>query len=392
MKETNAKLSIYIVMDTKPDKHNLCKIYARFLLGKRKKEHFLKIRWPQGRFDRFTETLLPRFADDPDVDKHNNLITEIKTRINKMQVDSYVKNKHYTIEEYIQVIDKRDSLADFAMFMESAIKREYNKNIITHTTYTHHMSRLTNIREYFGQVIPFSQITSDKIQEYKAYHESIGKKRNTVTTYIKVLTKYLNQAKEKGLIQDNPCDRIKATYIKGDRIALTQEEVKTLYKTFTDQTLPHIEHEVLRRFLFSCLTGLRISDTHQITDQHIHADQIVITPVKTKRSGKTIKIPLPTIAARLIAGRKGKLFVPFADQSINRILKRIAIITGVNDQLSYHSARDTFGTVFIELGGDIKSLQDLMGHHSTRTTEIYLKMADKRKVQLMNNFDTLFTP
>lgn len=63
---------------------------------------------------------------------------------------------------------------------------------------------------------------------------------------------------------------------------------------------------------------------------------------------------------------------------------------GVNPGLYYHSVRDTFATIFIELGGDIKSLYDIMGHSNTRITEIYVKMADKRKIQLMNNFDSMF--
>jgi site-specific recombinase XerD len=41
------------------------------------------------------------------------------------------------------------------------------------------------------------------------------------------------------------------------------------------------------------------------------------------------------------------------------------------------------------MGGDVKSLKDIMGHASLATTMIYLKMSDKRKQGLMNNFDIM---
>src|SRR5690606_35245770 len=190
----------------------------------------------------------------------------------------------------------------------------------------------------------------------------------------------IRMAIEEGLMEKDPYLKLKFNYVPGERVALTQDEVKKLYKAFDDQVLDMIEHEVLRRFLFSWLTGLRISATHAITDEHVKADCIVFSPAKTRRTGKTVKIPLPAAARRLIEGREGKLFVPFADQSINRILKRIAKQCEINEQLSYHSARDTFGTIFIELGGDIKSLCDLMGHSSTKITEIYLKKIGRAHV------------
>ncbi|MBD3749187.1 MAG: hypothetical protein IE931_06815 [Sphingobacteriales bacterium] len=42
-----------------------------------------------------------------------------------------------------------------------------------------------------------------------------------------------------------------------------------------------------------------------------------------------------------------------------------------------------------EMGGDIKSLQTIMGHTSVKTTMIYLKMSEQRQQNLMENFDAL---
>lgn len=391
MKSPKITTSTYIVIDSKVNKDGLSKLYIRILQGKKKKDYFTGIRWPKEKFDKINEQLLPRFANDADVDMQNSKILEYKNRINKLSIEAYYKNVHFGIDDYVNVLEKKSSLTDFAAFMEDQINRETKKSIISYETYQKHIVILKKIKEYLGPQIPMVIITLEKIQEFDAYYRKEGFKNNTVSSYHKVFSKYIGQAVNKSYMEKNPYDDYKYSFTPGERVALTQIEVKKLYKVFEDQVLDYIDHEVLRRFLFSCITGIRISDTHQVTDENIKANALKFTPYKTKKLNKQITIPLPGAALKLIEGRKGKLFVKFADQSINRILKRIAIKVGVNANISYHSARDTFGTIFIELGGDIKSLCDLMGHSSTKITEIYLKMADKRKIQLMNNFDTMFS-
>lgn len=390
MSENIKNVSFYIVLDSKGNKEGLHKVYVRFLQERKKKEHFLGIRWYADKFDRSNEQLLPRFENDPDVLKHNLFLQEIKSRLNKISLAAYVKNKHVSIDEYISGITHYGSRSDLLLYMENTFREQYLKKIISYETHKKHKSVHGKLKKFFGGSLPMLYLDSKKIQELDADYRSKGYKPNTITSLHKVFAKYIRMAIDDGLIEKDPYDKLKYTYVPGERVVLKQDEVKKLYKAFDDQILDMIEHEVLRRFLFSCLTGLRISDTHRITSEHIQGDCIIFSPSKTRRTGKTVTIPLPAAAKKLIEGRKGKLFAPFADQSINRILKRIAKTCEVNERLSYHSARDTFGTIFIELGGDIKSLCDLMGHSSTKITEIYLKMADSRKVQLMNNFDKLF--
>lgn len=389
MNQKIGEINYYIVID-KTNKAGIAKVYVRFLQNGKKTDHFLKIRWPHESFDRLNGLFLLRYPNDKDAEKNNIIVNEIRDRLNKLAADKYISNKHYTIQDYINVIERKDSLTNFAVFMTDALKYQQVKGIIAYETYKKQMSISRKIKQFFGNEIPMSSLSIEKIQEFDAYYRKLGRKHNTIVSYHKTFAKFIALACEKGLIERNPYERIKHSFIAGDRVALTQDEIKKLYKIFEEQSLALVEHEVLRRFLFSCLTGIRISDTHFISAEMIKGSVITFVPQKTKKTGKQVKIPLPVAALKLIEGKKGKLFVPFADQSINRILKRIAAFAEINPKLSYHSARDSFGTIFIELGGDVKSLSDLMGHGSTRVTEIYLKMSDQRKVKLMNNFDQMF--
>ena len=388
--QKKATASYYIVLDTKPNKDNLVKVYIRFIQERRKREHFTGIRWQADRFDRINETLLPRYPKDPDVEMHNLQLRNMKSKLNKLSTEAYFRDISYTIEDYIKVLTDHPTLSDIAAFMRETIMDTARKGIISEETYKRHRSTLRKLQEYFGEVIPISQITVDRILEMDAYFRKQGRAKNTITSYHKVFRKYIRMAIDKGLVEKDPYEKIKYSYSPGNRVALTQDEVKRLYTIFMNNELDIVEHEVLRRFLFSCMTGIRISDTHRLTSDHIKGDRLQLTPYKTRKLGKNIDIPLPQRAKDLIKGISGKLFVHFEDQSINRILKRIAALADIDKPISYHCARDTFGTIFIELGGDVKSLSDLMGHSSIRITEIYLKMADKRKAQLMNNFDVMF--
>ena len=68
-------------------------------------------------------------------------------------------------------------------------------------------------------------------------------------------------------------------------------------------------------------------------------------------------------------------------QTIGRIVKqRLARIGLSHPKLSAHSLRHTFGALMVEQGVDIETVKDMMGHSDTRTTRIYVEMAQQRKL------------
>ena len=70
-------------------------------------------------------------------------------------------------------------------------------------------------------------------------------------------------------------------------------------------------------------------------------------------------------------------------------LKVLAHKAGISKKLTFHVSRDTFATLFIELGGDVATLKEILGHSDVKTTMIYVKMSEKRKELLMSKFDSL---
>jgi site-specific recombinase XerD len=278
---------------------------------------------------------------------------------------------------------------DFFTFMEREIELIYAKKIIVYDTWRRHRCSLNTLKKFHQEAtLSFEDINLDFIQAFNAWGFKVHKKKtNTVSGYHKDIKKYLGRAVEQEFIEKNPYQNFSFHYVDGDREVLTQTELKQLYKLFLKNSIPTQEQEVLRRFLFSCFTGLRISDTSKIESKMIINGVLTFIPHKGRQKGRLLKIPLPAVAISLLQNQEGLLFDNFSHQYINEQLKFIAARADICKRLSYHVARDTFGTIFIEMGGDVKSLKDIMGHSSIKTTMIYLKMSDTRKQMLMNNFD-----
>ena len=101
MKSPKITTSSYIVIDSKVNKDGLSKLYIRILQGKKKKDYFTGIRCPKEKFDKVNEQLIPRFANDADVDMQNSKVLEYKNRINKLSIEAYYKNVHFGIDDYL---------------------------------------------------------------------------------------------------------------------------------------------------------------------------------------------------------------------------------------------------------------------------------------------------
>jgi site-specific recombinase XerD len=66
---------------------------------------------------------------------------------------------------------------------------------------------------------------------------------------------------------------------------------------------------------------------------------------------------------------------------MNKHLKDIARAVGIRKKLTFHISRHTFATRFLESGGAIEVLQQLLGHTDIATTMIYVTVSSRRKRQ-----------
>jgi site-specific recombinase XerD len=170
--------------------------------------------------------------------------------------------------------------------------------------------------------------------------------------------------------------------------------LKKLVGLYDGDILPGHLQRTLRHFLFMCLTGIRISDFLRLKHDHIQDNALKFTPHKTraKKRGE-LHIPLVAKARKLIQDEGtagGLIFQSISEQKMNDQLKDISRrVEGLKKEITNHSARHTFATLFIAKTKDVATLQRILGHSNIRETMMYVHIDTKLITDQMGNFDRL---
>jgi integrase/recombinase XerD len=361
------------------------------IINRVKKEFNLNARWPADKFDSVMGIALPKHKSDLSHETVNLIINQANAKAHHIKLYYFAREKELTMSQFIKEFENFSHRDDFIHYWRQKQQQLYACGINAYTTNQRHSCSIDGFIEFIGKPsIGMDELDLGLIQRFNAWlRRKKGLQHNTVCTYLKNLKTYINYAIADGHEIENPFAGFKFKFQPGTRDALSVDELTSL-KNLLLKNLTDIERLVLRKFLFSCYTGIRISDSDQIKSDMITADgKLILKTKKGERFGRRVEIPLPAFALSLIEGCRGKIFKSIADQTCNNVLKTLAAKAGIEKRLTFHVSRDTFGTIFIELGGDPVTLKELMGHTDIATTMIYTKMSDKRKEALMSNFDRI---
>jgi len=195
----------------------------------------------------------------------------------------------------------------------------------------------------------------------------------------------LRRAERAGIKTPISYTEIPHAKVKADIGHLSKEEIKKLWLFYNEQYVPDVYRNVLAKFLFSCLTGLRISDMQALSDANFVGDFLI--KFEAKKTKKVQKIKLNFTAKKII--EDGFLFrETYTDQAINRKLKEIAKLVRIPYKLHFHMARHSFATNFLKQGGRVEVLQRLLAHSSIRETMAYVHVVDEdlnKEIYLLDN-------
>lgn len=230
---------------------------------------------------------------------------------------------------------------------------------------------------------------------YKHCRTGMPVSARTADTYCQTFRTMLNEAVREGLITRNPwnlletVEKIKKSESK--REYLTIDEIKSMANAPCQNIL------VKKAYMFSCFTGLRISDVKSLKWSNITYDngQAYVSIVMQKTT-KPLYIPLSKQALKWLPEKSDNnsdslVFAGLVNfGNINENIKSWANAAGISKHLSYHTSRHTFATMMLTLGADIYTVSKLLGHSSVRHTQIYARIIDRKKDEAVSLADTIF--
>lgn len=313
----------------------------------------------------------------------NLILDNFFAKITSIKMEYRLQEKDLTPALLVQELKNNHSKVDFISFFETALKEE--KASMNFGSYKRHKSVCAKLKTY-QNVIYFKEINVEFLEKYRKHLLSIGNKKTTINANIASIKKYVHLAKKKGIRIPLDISDIKVGSTRGFRNFLKIHEVKNCIEYYKGVTILEHEKIILGYFLFSCFTGLRISDVKKLTRDNFKGGTIQFESQKSKKQ-QFVSLN-ESVKGILIS--EPKLFVKFyAEQYMNRTLKEIALKLGIDKNISFHVSRHTFATTFLTSSGSVEKLQILLGHSSITETMIYshITAAEANKeIDLMDKF------
>jgi integrase/recombinase XerD len=174
---------------------------------------------------------------------------------------------------------------------------------------------------------------------------------------------------------------------------LSKNEVKSILEAPTN-----LKHRAMLSLIYAC--GLRRSELLNLTLKDILSDRNLLFIRQSK--GKKDRVVPISIKLIEILRDYYKAFKPktwlfegqevgkkYSERSIQLVLNQAVIKAKIVKPVSLHWLRHSYATHLLESGTDLRYIQELLGHSSSRTTEIYTHVSTRNLQQIRSPFDDL---
>ncbi len=174
---------------------------------------------------------------------------------------------------------------------------------------------------------------------------------------------------------------------------LSKEEVKAILEATTNT-----KHKCILSLLYSA--GLRRSELTNLRIEHILSDRNQIRIVGSKGNKDRYTILSKSLLSLLREYYRTfkpqvwlfegiKPTVQYSSASVAKVLKKAALKAGITQNVSPHMLRHSFATHLLEQGVDLRYIQTLLGHSSSKTTEIYTHVSNQQLEKIINPLDDI---
>lgn len=260
------------------------------------------------------------------------------------------------------------------------------------------------INSYIGDVEQFShfvemykldfiKIDKDHVRDYLKFLDEFKLTNKSIARKLSSLRGFYNYLREIKVVDDNVFN-----YISNPKIDkklpnfLSNQEVDELFDSIDVSTDLGVRNRLLLELIYS--TGMRLSEcaSVKVNDINMHERTIKVMGKGSKERilyyGSVAQECLDNYLSgprNNLLGKKNSdyLFINhFGDmlheEGIENVLKDLIKKIAFKHKISIHSLRHTFATHLLNNGADIRTVQELLGHESLATTEIYTHVTNER--------------
>lgn len=174
---------------------------------------------------------------------------------------------------------------------------------------------------------------------------------------------------------------------------LSKQEVKSLL-----DSCKNVKHKMMLSLIYAC--GLRRSELLHLEPRDILSDRNLLH-IRNSKGNKDRVVPLPfSIIEQLRAYYKSyrpaqylfegqKKGERYSEKSLQLVFKQSLVRAKIQKPATLHWLRHSYATHLLESGTDLRYIQELLGHKSSRTTEIYTHVSTNQLQNIRSPFDSL---
>ena len=268
----------------------------------------------------------------------------------------------------------KELLKDYRTYLQ--IERAMSRNTVA--------SYCSDVEKFMAYVDCGPELlTSEDIEAYLQSRSLISKRSQA--RILSSIRSFFGWLVLEGALTDNPCDLVDlpklGRYLPD---VLSIEEVEAMIESVDTSSWQGMRNRALLEILYGC--GLRVSEAVSLRISCLYFDEGFIRVIG--KGNKERLVPVGEMAADAVNAYLEHRPAPcdqtsddlvflnrfggsLSRQSVFKMIKAQALAAGVRKEISPHTFRHSFATHLVENGADLRVVQEMLGHESITTTEIY---------------------
>jgi len=289
---------------------------------------------------------------------------------------------------------------------EEKLLREYSSYLLSERSCSKETAEfyLRDIRQFMDYLSESkTDIFKTDSEGIRGFFRSLSELETKHTTSSRKLTSIKNFfifLLSENLIQANPSENIETP--KTDKAlpeALTAEETKNLLESVSGTDWRSLRDRALMETIYAC--GLRVSEAINMTLESVNFKEEYVIVLGKRMKERIVPISSEALHSLTIYLEQSRpvlnsshskyLFLNrfgnrLSRMSVWNILRERAAASGLTVKMHPHILRHSFATHLLEGGADLRSVQEMLGHSSILTTEIYTHVSRKMIKEIYNAY------